>query len=503
MIYKFSRSHSMNEHLSNHQGELPSSQSTVCEDDQQNNSVTSELEIQHLSGGGALKPGPDFLTGGSSFSNAGLRGGNMPTPMVPLGAKRKRNNLQGSYDSNSANTSAGSFDYVPKRANEAPQSEPQTTSSNLLSDLGDDVPDNFIPPGPVLWDQEDLEWHSDSVTPFYNDFSPSPYLVLMESTRRGMNVGKLDPVSVIDWQSANALVTSKDLILAGFKVFIPESFLRKKGFTTVFPSSRSIRDIIRICEVNDLANITNIKRLVDDRNNILDRVEFTFNGPTVPRNIQLGGFTIQITPIIQRPRRCYRCQRFCHVANQCRSAYPSCEFCAGQHLTNVCPNGHLSPLCKNCKRNHIASSTKCTIFKMEFGIRKHRYTSNCNRDEAKLAFYAENPDLVNNLQSRDEISPSPHNSRGNQQLPFSTQETGTSTPLNVSYQNKPRAPDRMIEISMALHDQQITDRLQVVNALIDLNQSHSAIISALQDNLSVCTRNDLGHATDEVDGNGS
>ncbi|XP_051159291.1 uncharacterized protein LOC127280379 [Leptopilina boulardi] len=311
----------------------------------------------------------------------------------------------------------------------------------------------------------------------------------MESTHCGRNIGKMDPVSVIDFLSPYTR-GKKTVTRSGknqLKIECEDSRSAnslKKGFTNAFLSSRSIKDIIRICEDGDLTNILNIKRVIDQGNHILDRDEFTFNGPLVPRNIQLGGYLIQITLVIQRPRRCFRCQRFCHVANQCRSAYPSCKFCAGRHFTSVCPNGRLPPSCNNCKKNHMASSSDCPIFKLDFGFLKFRYTTNCNKDKAKMSFYAENPDLLNNIALCEEISPPPsphisginpstslHNSGDvcqNSSAPTVT-ETGTSTPRR--YQSLPI--DHVLEISRAYNKHRLAEEIQVVNSLIVLNQYKS------------------------------
>lgn len=252
----------------------------------------------------------------------------------------------------------------------------------------------------------------------------------MESTVAGRNVGKNDPIRIIDLlsplilgnktitrngrnqlniscddrQSANSLTTSRDLIQTGFKVFVPDSFLRKKGFTNSFPFSRSVKDIVRLCSKEDLASIVSIKRVVDDENTIFDKVEFIFDGPTVPRIIRVGDFIIPITLSIPRPRRCYRCQRFCHTIDQCRSSYPSCELCAGRHSSIMCPREAQRRKCKNCNGDHPATLITCPIYKMEFGILKHKYITNCDRAEVKLLFFAGNPDLYQDIDQRPDDS---------------------------------------------------------------------------------------------------
>ncbi|XP_051168509.1 uncharacterized protein LOC127286194 [Leptopilina boulardi] len=359
----------------------------------------------------------------------------------------------------------------------------------------------------TLWDKNDLEWYNESVPSLYTSNSPAPFVVLVESTIRGRNIGKLDPICVIDlltplihgkklitrngqnqvkvvcdfWQSANDLAQSRDLVTAGYRAIIPDSFLRKKGFTTWFPWDRSVKDIVRVCSSKDLESIASIRRLVNEDNTIQDKIEFTFESPTVPRYIQLGEFMIQITPSIQHPRRCFRCQRFCHDMNQCRSTYPSCEFCAGRHLTRFCPNGHLPPKCKNCKGLHLASSSECPVYKFEFGILKHRYSTNCNRDEAKLLFFSENPDLTNRVTAREESF-----SNSSNDLPANLNIDVPKPTFSKNFQIDEVTntdQDQVIQISKDMSAYKIDEKLQAVNSLIDLNDSRSALIDSLQENL--------------------
>lgn len=50
--------------------------------------------------------------------------------------------------------------------------------------------------------------------------------------------------------------------------------------------------------------------------------------------------------------RCYKCQRFGHVAKHCNDAKSGCSYCAGEHEYKVCPNkkDKEKVCCANCKR---------------------------------------------------------------------------------------------------------------------------------------------------------
>lgn len=245
-----------------------------------------------------------------------------------------------------------------------------------------------------------------------------------------------------------------------------------------------------ICKTSDIENIASIRRVVDDNNVIYDKVEFTFNKPAVPRNIRLGDFIIAITPTIPHPRRCYRYQRFYHTMDQCRSTYPSYEHCAGRHSIVDCPKGEHNPTCKNCEGDHAASSSSCPIFKLEFGILRHRFTTNCDREKAKLPFYAENPDLYNEVEARPDSSFG-DNPRENPNLTrnLPAPKTGHFTlregsPVSPSGMNEeveiatdPTSPDDVSE-------QDPYYPLHSVDSLIKLNQDKSDIIGFMQKRLN-------------------
>lgn len=105
-----------------------------------------------------------------------------------------------------------------------------------------------------------------------NEASLPPFLVLMESTVQDKSLGKYDPLalsgivdSVIDsptrifrsgknqikiycnvWTEANKLVDSRELMLLGFKAFIPENNLFKKALIENSPPLNRSRKLLEI-----------------------------------------------------------------------------------------------------------------------------------------------------------------------------------------------------------------------------------------------------------------
>lgn len=68
--------------------------------------------------------------------------------------------------------------------------------------------------------------------------------------------------------------------------------------------------------------------------------------------------------------RCYKCQRFGHMAKDCKGP-ETCGHCANEgHSYKDCPNKKLSPKCVNCQRNkltntHATNSEKCLTYVRE------------------------------------------------------------------------------------------------------------------------------------------
>src|SRR5436190_23688640 len=68
--------------------------------------------------------------------------------------------------------------------------------------------------------------------------------------------------------------------------------------------------------------------------------------------------------------RCYKCQRYGHVAKHCNSEKPGCSHCAGEHEFKDCPDAKKKErvCCVNCKREkrenskHDAASRKCPAY---------------------------------------------------------------------------------------------------------------------------------------------
>ncbi|XP_076341473.1 uncharacterized protein LOC143242014 [Tachypleus tridentatus] len=62
-----------------------------------------------------------------------------------------------------------------------------------------------------------------------------------------------------------------------------------------------------------------------------------------------------------RVLQCFKCQRFGHTANACRSLV-RCVRCSGPHPVTACPNEREATRCANCKGPHASSYRGCPTF---------------------------------------------------------------------------------------------------------------------------------------------
>ena len=85
----------------------------------------------------------------------------------------------------------------------------------------------------------------------------------------------------------------------------------------------------------------------------------TFDLLRLPPIIKAAWLRLEVKPYVPAPRRCYYCQRFGHVSNNCRRRIKGekmiCNICC-QEDHGEC---HNISFCINCQGSHPASYKKC------------------------------------------------------------------------------------------------------------------------------------------------
>ena len=175
----------------------------------------------------------------------------------------------------------------------------------------------------------DLLWVRDcSSEPIvYPDSADGPFIVLMESTVLGRNLGRYDPLIIADQineiiqrertihrnginqikivysgrADANQYISSHDLRIAGYKAFLPISMIRKKAtISDIDPRHSPISTLNRL-DPRSRDIVTAIRRRTDNDGAPLDTVEFTMETTTIPSTVSLSGSELELFPVIPPP----------------------------------------------------------------------------------------------------------------------------------------------------------------------------------------------------------
>lgn len=78
---------------------------------------------------------------------------------------------------------------------------------------------------------------------------------------------------------------------------------------------------------------------------------------SMPHRVRLGFTSYFVEEYFGSPVRCFKCQRFGHIARNCRFAR-QCKVCAGPHYQNECTS-RSEPRCANCGGSHTATFSGC------------------------------------------------------------------------------------------------------------------------------------------------
>ena len=119
-----------------------------------------------------------------------------------------------------------------------------------------------------------------------------------------------------------------------------------------------------------------------DSARITKTMKIWLNVNSLPENICLLYRRFAITPFIEKPWQCYKCQSFGHSAKNC-SNRDRCVVCAGPHNIKDCEvrEGNARK-CVNCGENHTASYGGCSKIVQERKIQHVRAFQNLSYSDA-------------------------------------------------------------------------------------------------------------------------
>lgn len=110
-----------------------------------------------------------------------------------------------------------------------------------------------------------------------------------------------------------------------------------------------------------------------------------FECSDLPEKVQIGYLSFTVKQYIPKPLRCYKCNRFGHVASKCRGN-ERCAKCGGSHTAANCSNTFVK--CVNCNGNHSAASKECPRYHHEAQVLQFQASKKLTYAEASKRYAA-------------------------------------------------------------------------------------------------------------------
>ena len=118
---------------------------------------------------------------------------------------------------------------------------------------------------------------------------------------------------------------------------------------------------------------------IKNRTSATKTVVISFKADNLPMKVFLGYKAFHVHTYIPKPIRCFKCQRFGHMAKNCKSNL-RCPKCGDEHSYNDCKVEELK--CCNCGGTHSAAYHECPQYKTRQEIIKVSTVNKISYSEA-------------------------------------------------------------------------------------------------------------------------
>ena len=121
-------------------------------------------------------------------------------------------------------------------------------------------------------------------------------------------------------------------------------------------------------------------------------VMIKFDEPKMPSKVHIGYMSYEVRPYIPPPLRCFKCQKYGHVAAICRGKQ-RCGRCAGEHEYGKCKEGTKLKCC-NCGGEHTSAYRGCEISKKVAEVQRVKISQGISYAEALKKVKLVQPDAT-------------------------------------------------------------------------------------------------------------
>lgn len=129
--------------------------------------------------------------------------------------------------------------------------------------------------------------------------------------------------------------------------------------------------------------VIGIKRLQAKREGVrVDSLSvlLDFQEKVLPENVKVGFLSYKVRAYVPPPLRCYKCQRYGHIAAGCKGKQ-ACGKCGGEHEYGKCIEG-TALKCVNCGGAHSVTYGGCEVRKKAEEVQKMRVSRDISYAEA-------------------------------------------------------------------------------------------------------------------------
>ena len=165
-----------------------------------------------------------------------------------------------------------------------------------------------------------------------------------------------------------------------------------KGVFTCFDIRRESEEVILENLRKKDKSITDVRRISVRRGEELvptNSYIVTFNSHVLPTEIRVAYLKVRVRVYVPNPMRCFKCQRFGHTKQHCKSVAQCAKCSSPAHGANECNS--VEPKCVNCKGGHPSYSKDCQRWKDEKEIMAIMTKDKLSFNEARKQYRAAHP----------------------------------------------------------------------------------------------------------------
>lgn len=151
-----------------------------------------------------------------------------------------------------------------------------------------------------------------------------------------------------------------------------------KGIIHGVPKQWSDELMKKSLRLKEGSGVVDVKRLGREENKT-ESVIVSFKEEKLPEFVFLGYRAFRVKVFIPRPLRCFKCQRFGHIAARCHAGV-RCPSCGGNHGYDECTEGKKT--CCNCGESHSAGYRDCQVYKKAGEVARVKVTENLSYSDA-------------------------------------------------------------------------------------------------------------------------